>query len=252
MNIETKLFHMLRVLSFSESPNKDKLIHAYEKLKKIFISPLFTESILETINELKSNLFYQEFELENDPEFFKAIIKKADDSLMITKLLESLSEIKYSDAEKQALELHLFRVKLLLNLGNDLRKETKYFYEMYSEDFNELKEILFSEKIHYKNLEWFLKSNFSKLVPGSSVSFQTSLNTVFLCLLKNVYPALRNEEVNSLKTIIQSNASQKNPLNHNMFFRTVPFKAKALSPIAQIALKNTFKEYITPINDFKH
>lgn len=93
MDIETKLFHMLQVLSFSEFPNKEELIQAYEKLKKIFIEPLFTESLIETINQLKSNLFYLEFELENDPQFFRAIIEKVDDTLMMDKLLESPSEI---------------------------------------------------------------------------------------------------------------------------------------------------------------
>lgn len=144
------------------------------------------------------------------------------------------------------------RVGLLFNLDNDLRKETGDFYEIYREDFNELKTILFSENIHFKNLEWFLKSNFSKLVPGSSASFQTSLNSVFQCLIKNVYPALTIKDVNSLKTIIHNNALHKTPINHNMFFCKIPFKAKGLSITARDALKNNFEKYIVPANGFKH
>ena len=44
---------MLQVLAFCKIANKDELIQACEKLKKIFISPLFTESILEIINDSK-------------------------------------------------------------------------------------------------------------------------------------------------------------------------------------------------------
>lgn len=251
MDVETKLFHMLQVLSLGEFQNKGELIQAYEELKKIFIDPLCTESILETINTLKNNLFYQEFELENDPQFFSTIIKKVDDLLAIDELLKSPSEIKYSDAEKQALEQGLPRVKLLLNLNNDLRNEAGDFYELYSEDFDELKEILFSEKFNYNSLEWFLKSNFSKLVPGSADSFKTSLHSVFMCLLKNASPKLTKGDVNSLTLIIQKNARQETPINHNTFFCGT-LKTKNLSEAAKIALNNNFEKYILPTNGFKH
>ncbi|MEN9449652.1 MAG: hypothetical protein RJA83_266 [Pseudomonadota bacterium] len=252
MEIETKLLHMLQVLAFSEFPNKGALIQAYEDLKKIFISPLFTESLFETINGLKSNLFYKEFELEDDPQFFLAILKKVDDYLMLDEFLKSSSEIKYSNAEKKALEQGLSRAKLLLNLDNDLRNVAGDFYEMYSKDFDELKEILFSEKINYNSLKWFLKSNFSKLVPGSSSSFNDSLHNVFVCLLENASPKLTKGDVNSLTLIIQKNARQKTPMNHNMFFCEVPLKEKKLSKIVKVALENNLEKYIVPTNGFRH
>jgi hypothetical protein len=251
MGIETKLLHMFQILAFGKFPNKGELIQAYEELKKIYIDPLCTDSILETINTVKNNLVYKEFKLEDDPQFFSAIIKKIDDPFMI-KLLENSTKIKYSAAEKEALEQLLPRVKLLLNLDEDLRKETGDFYELYSKNFNELKEILFSEKIHYKNLEWFLKSNFSKLIPGSSDSFKTSLHNVFMCLLKNVSPELTKGHVNSLALIIQKNARQKTPINHNMFFCEVPLKEKKLSKIVKVALENNLEKYIVPTNGFRH
>ena len=252
MGIETKLLHMFQILAFSKFPNKGKLIQSYEELKKIYIDPLCADSILETINIVKNNLFYKEFELQNDSQFFSAIIKKVDDFLTIDELLKSLSEIKYSAAEKEALEQQLPRVKVLLNLDNDLRKEAGDFYEMYSKDFSELKEILFSEKIYYKNLEWFLKSNFSNLIPGSSSFFTDSLHSVYTCLLKNVYPALTNEDFNSLASIIKKNARKKTAINHNMFFCEVPLKEKNLSTVAKVALQNNLEKYILPTNGFRH
>lgn len=250
MDIETKLFHMLQVLEFGEIPNKGELLEAYKKLKKIFIDPLCIESVLETINFLKNNLFYQEFELQDDPQFLSAIIKKIDDPCIVDKILENPTKIKYSDAEKEALE-KLPRVKLLLHFNNDLKQRTGDFYELYSENFNELKEILFSEVIHYKNLEWFL-NNFYKLILGSSDSFKASLYSVFKCLLGNARPELTEIDLNALRTIMERNIIQKAPINHNMIFAHAPFIGKNLSPIAKDALKNSLKEYITPTSNFRH
>lgn len=250
LSIADKLFYMGQALSYSNAPNVKKLKRDHEKLTEIFNSTFNKKSILETIKAIKSNLCYQEFKLEDDPQFFETIIEKVDDPFLMHELLKikTYSEIIYSKVEQEILNQRLFKLILLFKFENTLKQETGLFYNTYCADLNKLKELLFSERIKCENLEWFLKSNFFKLVHDSSPSFKTSLDNIFLTLLKNL-PATEN--IDPIKKIITDEKNRKRTnnmknekiiniprrkINHNFFNST------ALTPIAKVALVNNLKK----------
>ncbi|MGA9629374.1 hypothetical protein [Rickettsiella endosymbiont of Litargus connexus] len=247
MNIKDKFSITYNIICSMEYPKKGELLQGFKELKELFAQPFFSESITDTIHSLKNNLVYKIFELENDAEFFKAFIKKIENYLMFNEFLEASSTISYSYAEREVFEQQIPKFKLFFEFDNELRKEAKLFYELYAPYLNRLHEILFSNKIKYEAIKWFIQSPFCNITFGSSISFQESLNNVFQFLLKNDSLSLTKKNIEAIKKIIDEKNNQKIPVNYNMFFFHVPLKAKTLSPLAKDALKNNLEKYITPI-----
>ncbi len=249
MNLKEKLLIIYNIiLNYSEKEKKFELFQAHIELKGVFAQATFSESLFETLDRLKNNLVYKEFELENDPEFFKGILKKIDDPSIYNELLEAIPKIKCSSYELEVFNQQLPKFELFFEFEDALKKETGSLYKLCGNDLYQLHGIVFSDKIKHVDKEWFLKSPFLKLLPESSIFFQKSFYKVLKYLVRNVYSPLA--EKNTLKASIQANT--RNP---NMFYFQAfvdKDKAKALSSTAKDALKNSLKEYITPINSFRH
>lgn len=273
MSIETKLKHILQLLSFAYYPNKKELLKRSEELNKILNPSVVIESFQEAITALKANQLYRQFKLEAEPEFFRAIVNKINDITMIEKLLCIPSEINYSESEKKVLDQRRAVLILLSILDDDLDENMdnqSNFFEVYFEDLKKLKEIFSSEYISSKNIEWFLHSDLFEFISEATECFDVNLEDLYECMLHNTdintkkdfvyhkqilenakkeiqsfdYEAFYAVLSNTKKQLADNLRKSSTLLNHNSFYE--PPKAIGLSPIARKALLNIFKKYTLP------
>jgi hypothetical protein len=280
--MEIKFKQILELLSFGNFPNNEELLQSYEALRKLLSISFSTESCLEIIKAVKNNQCYRQFKLETDPQFFKAIVSKVDKISMIEKLLELSLEINYSTPEKKVLHQQLNILILLSILDSDLKREAVFdeeeedmddqndFFEVYFEEFKQLKETFFSERITPENIQWFLHSDLFEFISRAADCFDVDLEDLYQCMLENAYISTKKDfichkqilenarkeiyffDYKAFYSILRDTKKQlanhvrgsAGSSNYNNFYK--PPKAAGLSPIAREALLNNLRKYLSP------